>query len=136
MVLWNDTAMPTSVVVRERRPVWLLRRQLADKLHRPLHPALQLVVALDTFQADHDPALHRAPARDLELADVGLLQRLVALLRAEPDEQRVLPDADEQVPVEQEADPAEHPLLLDVLAPGQQMPDAPGQGFVKGHRRL
>src|SRR5262245_10709095 len=87
MAFWNDTAMPTSVAVEGRRPVWLLRRQLADELHRPLNPALQLVVALDSFQADHDPALHRAPARDLERADMGLLQRLVALLRAEPDEQ-------------------------------------------------
>jgi hypothetical protein len=45
----------------------------------------------------------------------------------------MLPDADEQVAVQQEADAAEHPLLL-VLAPGQQVADALGQGFVKGHR--
>src|SRR5947209_6471994 len=87
-----------------------LRRQLADELHRPLKPVLQLVVVLDTFQADHDPALHRAPARDGELADMGLLQCLVALLRAESDEQRVLPDADEEIASQQEADTTEHLL--------------------------
>jgi hypothetical protein len=77
-----------------------------------------------------------SPARDLELADVGFLQRLVALLRVEPDEQRVLPDADEQVAVQQEADATEHPLLLDVLAPGQQVADALGKRFAEGHRSL
>src|SRR5262249_2476318 len=99
----------------------------------PLKPALQLVV-LDTFQADHDPPLHRAPALDLELADVGLLQRLVALLRAEPDEERVLPDPDEEIAVQQEADAAEHLLLLDALAPGESLTDALGQFFAEGHR--
>src|SRR6516164_8680254 len=123
MVLWNDTAMPTSVAVERRRPVWLLRRQLPDELHRPLDPALQLLVVLDTFQADHDPPLHRAPPPDFELADLGFLQRLVALLRAEPDEQRVLPDADEHVAVQQKADPAKHLLLLDALLPGQSLAD-------------
>jgi hypothetical protein len=60
----------------------------------------------------------------LEAADVGCLQRLVALLRAEPGDQRVLPDADEQVAVQQKADAPEQLLLFDVLAPGESLPDA------------
>ena len=36
-------------------------------------PTGPIVEYLDTFQADHDSSLHRAPARDLELADVAFL---------------------------------------------------------------
>src|SRR5262249_26284438 len=50
-----------------------------------------------------------------------------------PDDQRVLPDADQHVTVQQEADAAEHLLLFDVLAPGQPLPNALSQGFIKGH---
>jgi hypothetical protein len=58
----------------------------------------------------------RAPLLRVGDLDVGLLQRPLALLRAEPDQERVLPEADGQVAVQQEADAAEPPLLLDVLA--------------------
>src|SRR5437660_1640302 len=55
----------------------------------------------------------------VELFDVRLLQCLLALFGTEPDDQRILPDADEQVAVQEEADAAEHLLLFDVLAPSQ-----------------
>src|SRR5438105_2991541 len=57
------------------------------ELQRSLNPGVQLVVVLDVLQGDQHPSSHRAPARILELADVGVLQCLVALLRADPDEQ-------------------------------------------------
>jgi hypothetical protein len=79
------------------------------------------------------PPLHR-PAGDIELADVRLVQRLVAFIPAASDEERVLSHTDEQIPVEQETDAAEHLPLLDVLVPGQSLSDAFGKGFVKGHR--
>jgi hypothetical protein len=60
-----------------------------DVLYGWLNPAASLVFVLDSFQANHDPPL-RSPARDLELADVGFVERLVALLWAEPNEQGVL----------------------------------------------
>src|SRR5439155_20623592 len=89
-----------------------LRRQLPDELHRPLNPALQLVVAGDTIRLDQHPALHR-PAGDVELLDVRLRYRLLSLLRAAPDAEGVLPDPHQQDDVEQEADPAEQPFLLE-----------------------
>src|SRR3954451_3642178 len=61
----------------------LLRRQRPDELHRPLNPAAQLLVVLDAFRPDQHPIPHR-PAGDVELLDVRLLQRLFALLLAEP----------------------------------------------------
>src|SRR5262249_57620152 len=66
-----------------------LRRQLPDELHGPLNPAAQLVVGLDAFGGDQHPAFHR-PARDVELLDVRVLQRLIALVRAQPPPHRVL----------------------------------------------
>lgn len=42
--------------------------------------------------------------------------------------------ADEHVAIEEEADAANHLLLFDILAPGQLLPDATGQGFAEGHR--
>src|SRR6516162_4471950 len=68
--------------------------QCLHELRRPLDPAAQLVAALDTFPFDQHPAFHR-PAGDVELVDVRLLQRLIALVRAEPDDERILPDADQ-----------------------------------------
>src|SRR5262249_8244865 len=133
MVFWNDTAMPTSVAGGERRPASLLRWQRPDELHGPLNPAAQLVVVLDAFRGDQHPALHRPPG-DVELADVRFLERLVAFLRAEADDERILPDADQQVAVQQEADPAEHLLLLAALTPGESLTDALGKFFVEGHR--
>jgi hypothetical protein len=37
---------------------------------------------------------------------------------AQPDDERVLPDADQHIAVEEEADAAEHLLLLDTFLPG------------------
>src|SRR5262249_59828383 len=71
-----------------------LRRQLPDELHRPLNPALQLIVTTtDALRGHHYPTLHR-PASDVELLDVRFEQGLVAFFRAEADNQGVLPDAD------------------------------------------
>src|SRR5262249_12854062 len=109
--------------------------QCLHELHRPLNPAAQLVAVLDALRLDQHPALHRPPG-DVELADVRFLERLLALLRAEPHDEGVLPDPYEHVAVQQEADAAEHPLLLDALLAGQGLADAPGQCFAEGHRSL
>jgi hypothetical protein len=61
---------------------------------------------------------------------------VVAIVGAEAGDEPVLPDSGQCVAFEEEADAAEHLLLLDVLTPGQPVPDALGQGFVEGHRRL
>src|SRR5262249_37615129 len=136
---------PTTATVR---PCWGIRMvgfirlvsslfcgQRPDELRRPLDPAAQLVVTLDAFRLDQHPALHR-PAGDVELLDVRPLQRIIAIVRAEPDDEAVFPDADQQVAVEQEADPAEHLLLFDALLAGQGVADAGGEGLIKGHRSL
>src|SRR5262249_51796339 len=117
--------------------IWLsllsLCWQLRNKLYCPLHPATQFVVALDAFRGDQHPALHR-PARDVELLDVRFEQGLVASFRAEADDQRVLPDADDHVAIKQESDAAEQLLFLDALFPGQSSADALGEFFAEGHR--
>src|SRR6516165_139263 len=109
--------------VGEIRAGGLLRRQLPDELYCSLNPAAQLVVVLDALQPDQDPTLHR-PAGDVELLDVRLLQRLVALVRAEPHVEGIPPDAHKQIAVQQEADAAEHLLLLDALFAGKALSDA------------
>src|SRR5262249_8173884 len=106
--------------------------QCLHKLRRPLNPAAQLIVALDASRADQHPALHRF-AGEVERPDVRLQQRIIALIGIEPDDERILPDADKQVAVEQEADAPKHLLLSDVLAPGQSLTDALGKCFVEGH---
>ena len=65
-----------------------------------------------------------------------LEQGQVALVGAEPGDERILLDADEHVAVEHEADVAEHLLLLDALAPGQVLPDACGKRFIEGQVKL
>src|ERR1700730_7666167 len=91
--------------------------QRPHKLHRPLDPALQLVIFPDALRLDHDPSLHRL-ASDVEFLDVRLQQRILVTVRADTGNQRVLPDADEHVAVEKEADAAEHLFLFDVLLAG------------------
>src|SRR5262249_51559216 len=111
------------------------RRQRSHERFRPLNPVAQLVVTLDACRGDQHPALHRL-AGDVELPDVRLLQRLSTLVRAEPDDQRILPDAHKHVAAQQEAGAAEQPLRPDVLAPGQPLPDALGKSFAEGHWSL
>jgi len=65
---------------------------------------------------------------------VRLTQRRFYLVGAEACEEGVLPDADEQVAVEEKADAAEHLLLLDALLASQGVPDAGGEGFIEGHQ--
>src|SRR5262249_52901961 len=74
------------------------------------------------------------PTSDVELLDMRLQQGQVALAGAEPGDERILPDADEHVAVEQEADAAEHLLLLDPFSAGQSFADALGPFFAEGHR--
>jgi hypothetical protein len=86
-------------------PLLWFQGQSPDELDRPLSPVAQRVVFPDAYRLDQHPALY-GPARDVEL----------------------------EVPVQQEADAAEPLLLLDVLAPGQSLPNAPGHGLAEGHR--
>jgi hypothetical protein len=65
---------------------------------------------------------------------VRFLERLLALVRAESDDEGVVSDLHEHVAVEQEADAAEHLLLLDPFLARQSLADALGQFFAKGHR--
>jgi hypothetical protein len=58
----------------------------------------------------------------------------LALVGAEPDDERILPDADEYVAVQEEADPAEHLLFLDAIRAGQRLPNALGKGLVVCHQ--
>src|SRR5262249_35356245 len=102
------------------------------ELHRPLDPRPQLVVVLDAFRLDRHPIPHR-PAGDVEPPDVRLPQRRFPLVGAEAGDEPVLPDPGECVAMEEEADAAEHLLLLDILAPGQCVTDADGEGFIEGH---
>src|SRR5262249_49381035 len=69
----------------------------------------------------------------VELPDVGLQERLLALVGAEPGDQRVLPDADEDVAVKEEADAAEHLFLFNAFLAGEGFPDAGSEGFIEGH---
>jgi hypothetical protein len=67
---------------------------------------------------------------------VGLLQRLVAFFRAEPDDERILLDADQHVAVQQETDAAEHLFLLDAPPAGQGLANTLGQRCAEGQRSL
>src|SRR2546423_1291140 len=96
----------------------LLRGQGRAEARRPLDPALQLSGVVGGIRPDQPPALY-GPAGDVERPDVRLAERRIAPLRAEADDQRVFPDADEHVPAQQEADPAEHRLLVDAPGAGQ-----------------
>jgi len=49
-------------------------------------------------------------------------------------DQRVFPDANQHIPVEQEADATEHLLFFDVLLAYQGRTDASGETFAEGHR--
>src|SRR5262245_47402048 len=126
---------PTRVMVRPSPGLWIvgfiwlsllsLCWQLSHELHRSLNPALQLVVVLDALRLDHHPIPHR-PAGDVERSDVRLPQRHFPLVRANADDQAVLPDPRQGIAVEEEAHAAEHLLLLDVLLAGQSLADAVG----------
>jgi hypothetical protein len=50
--------------------------------------------------------------------------------------QRVLPNADEYVAVEQETDAAEHLLFFDATLPGKGVKDTGSEGFVESHSSL
>src|SRR5262249_6539165 len=95
-------------------------------------PTLELIFVPDALRFDEDPSLHRF-AGDVEGLDVRLPQCVGASLRFEPHNERVLPDADEQVAVEKEADSAEHFLLFNSPLACQGSADAVGQRFVKSH---
>src|SRR5262249_9676917 len=84
-------------------------RAVSSRTSSPARSSRSTGRRLDAFPLDQHPALHR-PAGDVELVDVRLLQRLIALVRAEPHDEGIPPDADEHVAVEQEADAAEHLL--------------------------
>src|SRR5262245_43828674 len=109
-----------------------LLRERPYELDGPLDPRLQLVVVLDAFRIDSDPIPHRL-AGDVERPDVRLQQRRFPLVEAEAGDEPVLPDPDECVAVEEEADAAEHLLRFDVSAAGQGVPNSGGEGFIKGH---
>jgi hypothetical protein len=76
------------------------------------------------------PAFHR-PTGDVELADVRLKQRRLALVGAELHAHRGFPDVDQHVAVEEEAQRAEHLLLLDALLTGTSRADARSPEFMQ-----
>ena len=92
-------------------------------------PARELVLLDDPLGRDHDEPRHLAALRGLELADVGLGQRPLRLLLAEPHEQLLAVHGARHVPVEDPGERAEHPLLLhpgadadDLRAPARPAP--------------
>jgi hypothetical protein len=112
-----------------------LAGSVSNELHRPLNPDAHLLIVIDVFRLDQHPAFHR-PARDVELLDVRFPSAPRLPLPDRAARRRVLPDAHEQVAVEQKANAPEHLLLFHILAAGQPLPDALGEGFIEGHRRL
>src|SRR5438270_635769 len=85
----------------------LLRRQRLHEPQRQVDPTYQLVLVLDPLRPDRHPFSHRL-AGDVERPDVRLLQRRFPLVGAEAGDEPVLPDPDECVAVDEEADAAEH----------------------------
>src|SRR6185312_8784913 len=120
---------------RIRHDLGSFPRQLLHELHCSFNPVDQVVVILEAFRLHHYPAFHW-PAGDVELSDVRLLKCVIVVVGAETDDQRVLPDADEHVAVEKEADAAEHLLLFDTLLATQGVTNAGGERFVERHRSL
>ena len=108
--------------------------QRRNELDRLPDPRFQVGVAVDALGLDDHPALHR-PAGDVEHSDMGLLQRCFGLFGSDACDQRVLEDADEQLAVEQETQPAEHLLLGDAGLTCQGVARAGCQGFAEGHGR-
>ena len=71
-----------------------------DSASLALHSAgTALFIILDPIRFDHHPALHRPP-RHVSRFDMRFGQRLVSLFWAKPDDQRILPNADQHIAVE------------------------------------
>ena len=85
---------------------------------------------IDPIGLDDHPPLHR-PAGEIHLPDVGPRQRRLRPVRAETHQQGVLEDADEQLPVQEEAKPAEHLLLTDATLASQGIAGTGSQGFAE-----
>src|SRR5690348_10403782 len=121
----HGNSLPLTVIWYIARPsknwpkarLLLLHRQRLHELQRPVDPDGQLVVVHDAIRLNRHPIPHR-PAGDVKRPDVRLPKRRLALIRAEAGDEPVLPDPGQGVAVEQEADAAEHLLLLDALLPG------------------
>src|SRR5262249_2051834 len=103
----------------------VLGRRRLHELQRQADPAGQLAITLDPLRLDRHPIPHR-PASDVEWPDVRLQQRRFPLVGAEAGDEPVLPDPGQYVAVDEEADAAEHLLLLDATPAGQGVTDAGG----------
>ena len=112
-----------------------LRFQAFHKLQRQLDPTLQVSIGCDSFGNDDHPAFH-GPTGQVHRADVRLSQSRVTHVRTEPRDEAVNPDGDQHVPVQQEADAAEHLLLRHARLTFQDSADAFRQKSAIGHQAV
>jgi hypothetical protein len=94
-----------------------------DELCCLFDPTTQLMIAVDAIWIYHHPALHRSSC-DIEFGDVLFLQGAFICVLADSNNQRVFPDANQQVAVQQETNAAEHLLFRDATLTREEMANA------------
>jgi hypothetical protein len=94
----------------------LFRWQGPYEGQREIDPAGQLMIAVDPIFPNDNPALHGATG-EIHLADIRFRQCHFGLLSAHASDQRVNPDSDQHVPVQQKAHATEHLLFGDPPTP-------------------
>lgn len=130
--------MTTRIVAEPEFPACLVlalpRQPGSENRHHELDglvdPFLQLAIAIDPIRLDDHPPLHR-PAGEIHLPDMGLRERRLRTVSPETHQQRVFEDANEKLPVQEEAKPAEHLLLDDAPLASQGIAGTGSQGFAE-----
>jgi hypothetical protein len=94
----------------------LFRWQGPYEGQREIDPASQLLIAVDAILPNDNPAFHWSTG-EIHLTDIRFRQCHFGLLSAYASDQRVNPDGNQHVPVQQEADSTEHFLFCDPPTP-------------------
>ena len=96
-------------------PSLLLPRQSGNKPDRLLHPALKRRIGFHALGLHHHPAFH-GPAGDVKRLGRLLFQRLLRLLLAQAEDQKLLIDPEAHIAAQKIPHPAEHLLAVKILA--------------------
>ena len=110
----------------------LFWRQRSGVCNAPHGPLCQPLVGGQTPSGDIDEVTHGAP-RHVEGARMRLGKGVIQVIPSHSHNEFASEDATGHVAVQHEAEAAEHLLLTEAGAPGEQFPNAVGQVFVIGH---
>ena len=104
----------------ENTLIALFRWQGPYEGQRELDPAGQLLIAVDPIFPNDNPAFHWSTG-EIHLADIRFRQCNLGLLDTQSRDQRVIPDGDQHVPVQEEAHSTEHLLFGDPPTSGKHV---------------